>query len=520
MSAVSKVGALVAAMVLMSLGLGGISTADTPSWPMGGHDLDNSRNNPTQAKVGAANANRLGVKWTYTTHGDVSATPAVVGNSVYFPDWGGYLHKVNATTGVAEWTVNLATLPGEPANALSRTAPAVSDGVVYIGDQSGGGFPFQPARLMAFNANTGTLRWSTELDPHVFSIITQAPGVYNGVVFVGVASAEENNAAFIPGYVCCNFRGSMMAVRAATGEILWKTYMVPTGYSGGAVWGSTPAVQAATNTVYISTGNNYSVPESVKQCQQNGGSASQCLSPDDHIDAIVALDMTSGAIKWATGVQGFDDWIVSCIPIPGVNPNCPTNPGPDFDFGSGPNLFTVSTPSGPRLYVGAGAKSGIYWALDATTGQVKWSTQAGPGSTLGGIEWGTATDGKRIYVAEANYDRLEYPGRPSLPHYGSFAALDPATGAILWQTPDPSGGADLGAVSVSNGVVYGGSLTGHMNAFNAESGQVLWDYLGQGASNAGPAIANNGSVYWGNGYGRFGLGAPSTTFYAFSLEGK
>jgi polyvinyl alcohol dehydrogenase (cytochrome) len=75
-------------------------------------------------------------------------------------------------------------------------------------------------------------------------------------------------------------------------------------------------------------------------------------------------------------------------------------------------------------------------------------------------------------------------------------------------------------VSVSNGVVYGGSLTGHMNAFNAESGQVLWDYLGQGASNAGPAIANNGSVYWGNGYGRFGLGAPSTTFYAFSLEGK
>ena len=119
---------------------------------------------------------------------------------------------------------------------------------------------------------------------------------------------------------------------------------------------------------------------------------------------------------------------------------------------------------GSRQLVGAGAKSGIYWALDAATGQVVWSTEAGPGSTLGGIEWGTATDGKRIYVAEANFDREAYPGNASLPHWGSFAALDPATGQILWQTSDPSGGNDLGAVSVSNGVVYGGSMSGHMYA--------------------------------------------------------
>jgi polyvinyl alcohol dehydrogenase (cytochrome) len=101
---------------------------------------------------------------------------------------------------------------------------------------------------------------------------------------------------------------------------------------------------------------------------------------------------------------------------------------------------------------------------------------------------------------------------------GSWAALDPATGAILWQTSDPSGSFDTGAVSVSNGVLYASSMSGHMYALDARSGAVLKDIPGEGSSNAGPAIDNNGVVYWGNGYGRFGV--PATTFYAFSLDGR
>jgi polyvinyl alcohol dehydrogenase (cytochrome) len=197
------------------------------------------------------------------------------------------------------------------------------------------------------------------------------------------------------------------------------------------------------------------------------------------------------------------------------------DPGPDFDFGSGPILHTVKNRAGgTRQLVSAGAKSGIYWALDAATGQVVWSTQAGPGSTLGGIQWGSATDGVRIYIAEANSAFLPYDNNPSLPHTGSWAALDPATGAILWQTADPSGSFDTGAVSISNGVLYAGSMSGHMYALNAATGTVLKDIVGQGSSNAGPAIDNDGIVYWGNGYARFGFGAPSTTLYALSLDGK
>ena len=73
---------------------------------------------------------------------------------------------------------------------------------------------------------------------------------------------------------------------------------------------------------------------------------------------------------------------------------------------------------------------------------------------------------------------------------------------------------------MSNGVVYVGSMSGHMYALNAATGAVLKDILGQGSSNAGPAIGTNGTLYWGIGYARFGLGAPSTTFYAFSLNGR
>jgi len=124
------------------------------------------------------------------------------------------------------------------------------------------------------------------------------------------------------------------------------------------------------------------------------------------------------------------------------------------------------------------------------------------------------------YIAEANFGFLPYPHNAALPHTGSWAALDPATGAILWQTPDPSGSFDLGAVSTSNGVLYAGSMSGHMYALDGATGAVLKDLVGQGSSNAGPAIDDNGVVYWGNGYVRFGLGTRSTTFYAFSLGGR
>ncbi|MGE5272905.1 MAG: PQQ-binding-like beta-propeller repeat protein [Verrucomicrobiota bacterium] len=510
--------ALVAtAAVVAALLAGSAPASSQTSWPMGGQNYANTRYNGDESRLSASNVSQLAPRWTFTTHGDVSATPAVVGNAVYFPDWGGYFYKVDASTGDAIWSHQVSEYDGI-SGAVSRTSPAVAGDTVYIGDQNG-------AHLLAVDTSTGTVRWSTQLDSHPNAILTQSPVVYKGVVFEGVASSEESAAAD-PSYACCTFRGSLVAVNAATGQILWKTYTVPSngespgGYSGGAVWGSTPALDPAQNTVYVTTGNNYTVPQAAKDCQSAGGSATSCLSPDNHDDSVLALDMKTGQIKWATRLQqGFDDWNGGCLTP--ANTNCPIDPGPGYDFAAGPNLLKIKSANGkPRPVIGAGQKSGTYSLLDALTGQVLWTTAAGPPSRLGGIMWGTATDGKRIYIAEANASHSSFVlNNGQTITSGFFAALDAGTGAVLWQTPDPSGDIDLGALSAANGVVYAPSMSGHMYALSTATGTVLWDHLGAGSSNAGAAIVN-GTVYWGNGYSRLGVGTGSATFYAFSRGGR
>ncbi|GHE84135.1 polyvinylalcohol dehydrogenase [Streptomyces spiralis] len=500
-----------------------VDATGSSSWPTFGHDLAQTRYNPAEKTIGPSNAGRLKAKWTYQTHGDVSATPAVVDGAVYFPDWGGYLHKVDAATGRQIWSYPISDYNGF-AGSVSRTSPAVVDGVVYIGD-------YDHAYLMAVSAKSGRLIWRKQLDTQYLAVLTQSPVVYRGVIYEGVSSRESELKGADPTYDCCTFRGSMNALDARTGQLLWRTYTVPDnggkpgGYSGVAVWGA-PAIDPSTNTVYFTTGNNYQLPQSVLDCQSAGGTPGECMDPKNYVDSVLAVDMSSGRVKWASGARKFDAWNSGCVE--GLPPNnCPTNHGEDSDFGDGSHLFTIKNADGTyRKVIGAGEKSGEYWLLDAATGDVVWSAAAGPGGHVGGIEWGTAYDGKRIYLAEADFNKLPYPMADGTTISGSsFVALDPQTGRILWQVADPSDGFAWGALSIAGGVVYASSTSGHMYAINAATGAYLWDFKGPYSSNAGPAIVD-GTVYWGNGYARFAAGGGTTgsstegTFYAFSVDGR
>ena len=158
----------------------------------------------------------------------------------------------------------------------------------------------------------------------------------------------------------------------------------------------------------------------------------------------------------------------------------------------------------PTQLVGAGQKNGVYWALSPTTGTPLWSTVAGPGGKLGGIEWGTASDNQRVYVAISNSGQKNYTLQPSGVSWsgGSWAALNPATGAILWQVPDTGSSTAhqgqhalaLGPVTVANGVVYVASMSGYMYALDAATGTTLWSFLAPGSVNAAPAIVNGTSL--------------------------
>jgi polyvinyl alcohol dehydrogenase (cytochrome) len=485
----------------------------------------NISNTASLTAPGTKLSGKLKLKWTFTTGGDVSARAAVVNDVAYFPDWGGNIWAVGAGNGKLLWGHQLSDY-GLPAGTISRTSPAVVNGIVYIGTQYVATGP--TGWVLAINAANGALVWKTQpVTSNPFPVVTSSPTVVNGVVYVGMTSNEEfATAAGSTYYHCCSVSGSLVALSAASGALLWRFDTVPSGYSGGAVWGSNPAVDVARNTVFIGTGNNYAEPTdpAYVSCISSGGAKASCQSPDNHADSILAIDTTTGLLKWSQRLEtwgqygvadGSDFWNFDCF---FTNTNCPSNAGPDYDFGSAPNEITYDTPKGSKTIIGAGQKSGIYYALDPDSGAELWHTQVGPGSALGGIEWGSASDGARIYVAIANLYGIPYQSGSA----GSWAALDPATGAILWQVADPNGAIDMAPVAVSGGVVFAASAAPSpaaqtMFALDAATGKTISSFAAGSSVNAGATIVQ-GTVFWGSGYAH--LGIPGLTgnnkFFAFS----
>jgi polyvinyl alcohol dehydrogenase (cytochrome) len=227
-------------------------------------------------------------------------------------------------------------------------------------------------------------------------------------------------------------------------------------------------------------------------------------------------------VKWVSRTLPFDAWTWAC-PFDPTSGACPSPAGPGQGFGEGPALFTVSGSIGmPMDLIGAGQKSGQYWTFDRDTGGVVWMTRAGPGSVFGGMIWGSAVDGGRIYTANANGAFQDwYLLGGGMVNYGFWTAMDASTGQILWQTADPSGGWNQGPVTVAKDVVFACSLgsSGTMYAMDSATGQVLWSFASGGSCAAGPAVVD-GAVYWGSGYSSLSaIGATGNDkFYAFEVQ--
>ena len=502
-------------------------------WPMIGQNLSGTRNQPITS-INVSNVASLTTAWVFTTGGSVSATPVVSGDAAYFPDWAGNLYAVNRFTGQLIWSQKISTYDGAP-NAISRVSPAIHGNELILGDIADPNAVHQGANVMAVDRHTGKLKWITQVESYPAATIAGSPVVFGDNVYVGVSSIEESTLAHLPAYTgCCAFRGSVVALDANSGKVLWQTYDMPDNngalnlYSGGAIW-QPPAIDPGRGLLYIGTGNNYTVPPDVEACEQAaqaaGNTTKDCTASDDYFDSALALDLETGQIMWANklynqtpgAVQWFyktlpyDAWTTGCRVTP-TPINCPPDPGPDYDLGgSGPNLF-------PNM-VGFGSKSGVYWAFDPDDGHVLWKTMVGPAGTgtLGGIEWGTATDGQRIYAEIADSGKVPYSLIPSGTQitWGSWSALDAATGKIIWQTADPNPGMDFGAVSVANGVVYAGSQfsSGFMYALDAAMGKILWSFQSGGSIDDGPSIVGN-FVYWGSGYR---IGTNNNKVYAFTI---
>lgn len=480
------------------------------------------------AKLDAKQVPRLKLKWAIAYPGALRARgfPTFAYGALYTGSQNGTVYALDAKSGCVRWKFKT--------NAEVRT-PVMVQSV----EDSGGGTPSAffgdiLGRVYAVDATTGRELWRAKLDDHPSATVTGSPVYYKGRVYAPTSSLEE--AATDDKYPCCTFRGSVVALDAKTGKQIWKTYSIEEAPqrvgtrkngvavfapSGASIW-NTPTLDARRNLLYVGTGNNYTGPANHRS------------------NAVLALDLDTGAVKWEWQVVAGDAWNVGCML--GTD-SCPENPGPDYDIGSGTMLAKLPD-GGERIFVGL--KSGMAIAVNPEDrSKPLWSNRVGRGSIQGGIQFGMAFDGKRLYVpisdmadsgdlSSKERDAKNGPIRPGL------YALDPFTGKLLWNTPanDVCNGRKycdpgiLAAITATPAAVFAGHMDGRLRAYDTKTGKVLWEVdttkpmktltgveaHGGSMGGGGPTVYD-GMVYVNSGYGIY-MHMPGNVLAAYSVDGK
>ena len=486
-------------------------------WNGWGNGLDNTR----FAKSGgltAADLPRLKLKWAFGFADATSARaqPTLVGNRLFVASDTGEVHALDPRTGCAFWSFRAqATVRTALHVAPYRPRAGARAWAVFFGDLR--------ANAYAVDASTGRLVWTRHVDDHPFAAITGGLTVYEGRVFVPVQGLNEEVQGGRPQYECCTFRGSLSALDVDTGTLAWKTYTIGErqsrgtnasgvplwGPSGGGIW-SAATIDVRRGALYVGTGNGYTDPA------------------QPTTDAILALDIRSGRLRWARQLTPNDGWTLGCAATNAGNPNCPAVLGPDHDFSASPALVTVA---GRDLLV-VPQKSGMAWALDpAAEGAVVWQQRVTDGTGLGG-QWGGAVDGRQAYFG-ANGLRSKAPP-------GGIIAVTLATGQVAWRkAPEPPlcgtpgnecSAAQGAAVTAIPGAVLSGSQDGGVRAYAADDGSLLWQFdtnrpfptvngiMAKGGSIDGPGpIVAGGLLFVTSGYGGI-VGIPGNVLLVFGVD--
>jgi len=195
-----------------------IDVGTAPVWNGWSPTRDNARFAPaTLAGLPADQVSRLKLKWAFGFDGDISAfsQPTVIGKQVFIGSAGGVVHALRADTGCLQWTFQA----NGPIRSALVAAPSDGKPLLLFGDLTGW--------FYALDASTGQQVWRKRPDEHEAVRLSAPPVVHDGIAYIGVASWEESRS-LNPEYPCCNFRGSVVAMRVRDGSIVWKTHTIPT----------------------------------------------------------------------------------------------------------------------------------------------------------------------------------------------------------------------------------------------------------------------------------------------------
>ena len=459
-------------IALVAAACGGESGSDRASvkkvarcdWPMWGHGPTRTFAYPCETGISPATAPKLKLRWFFNAGDVVTATPAVVGDSVYVGDWEGTFYALRRADGTVRWKYSTKVHPTTYSGQIVSSA-AVAD---VAGEQTvyfGGG-----KTLYALRARDGKLRWKHELgrpgdgdDP---TEIESSPVVVNGMVIIGWD--VHNSASGEP--------AGVLALDAATGKPRW-TFDPEEGRPNGCgdVWAS-PTVDTEAGLVFAASGNCPSSPEGWRR----------------YTEAMFALDVDTGKPKW------------------GYQPHEPNND--DFDFAGAPNLFTGT--DGKQL-VGLGNKDAVYYAVERDTGKPVWQRKvAEPGLTEPGSNFSTGG-----FIGPTASAEGVIVGGTAIGGSPYLHALDAATGRIKWQQSEPA--ATYGAATIANGVVFIGGTDFTFRALDLQTGNVLWRQEMKGVVVGGAAVVGD-DVVTVAGIREPGLDEKSRTsgVYLFSLRGE
>lgn len=475
-------------------------------WNRWGANPQNTRFQPSNAAgLSPMDIPSLELAWAFGFPGAQRARsqPAVTKEAIFTGSQSGRVYALDTETGCAWWTYE--------AGAEVRNAPIIADGAdglpetLYFGD-------FE-AVVHAVDARTGELRWKKSVQDHPDGTITGSVALHGGSLFVPMSSTEIVSA-YVDDYPCCTFRGGVIALDASDGSTKWRWYSVDEprkvgttnvgtdilAPSGAPVW-STPTIDIERGLLYVGTGENYSSPA------------------NDKSDAIVALDLVSGRERWVMQATPGDAWNAACGREP--KPNCPSEDGPDFDFGAPPML--VDLVGGGQIVL-AGQKSGEVFGLDPDDGgNILWRRRAGMGGFNGGIHWGMASDGETLWVGVADTPGNRFAEGPPRP---GIHAFNPKTGEPLWSRIEPKTCEEAAykcmtalsaPLSAIPGAIFAGAHNGRLIAYSSKDGGVLWkretnrkfetvngvDAKGGSIDSAGVVIAH-GMVIVNSGYDKFG----------------
>jgi len=427
--------------------------------------------NAAETIINPSTASSLSLLWSVQSTGCqgspsgsttvISTQPIVVNElgSVFWGSWDGCEHATNLS-GSPIWATFIGqnSAPGcdpSPVGVASTATYAVIEGGKTPAVLVGGG----NATFYALNAETGAVVWKTSLGtpPNVF--IWSSPAVYDGSVYIGVSSFGD----------CPLVQGKLVQMSANNGAIQHVFDVVPNGCVGGSIW-SSPTIDAAAGTIYVTTGN--------------GG---RCSKAEPYGYAIVELSASTLAV--------LGHWQVP-----------KSQRVEDSDFGSSPTLFQAKVGGVIKEYVGASNKNGFYYAWErGNLGEgLVWKIRIATGGSCPECGSGSispsAWDGSSLYAAGGN-TVIE-----GVSCEGNLRSLNPATGKSNWNLC-VGGGPVLGPVTGVPGVLVIGAGT-DLLAVNSATGATLWSFTTSGSIFYGGAVISDGVLYIGDTGGNLYAFAP------------